>query len=65
MFEKGARDSGRRRRRQGPGTGTGTGDRVTVAGREYRVTVVGTVSWRVYNNERIIVKRAGKPIKNI
>lgn len=50
MFEKGARDSGREAA-AGTGDGDGDRDRVTVAGREYRVTVVGTVSWRVYNNE--------------
>ena len=41
MFEKGAHDSGRE---AAAGTGDGDGDRVKVA-------VVGTVSWRVYNNE--------------
>ena len=50
MFEKGAGDSGREGA-AGTGDGDRDRDRVTVAGREYRVTVVGTVSWRVYNNE--------------
>ena len=50
MFEKGAGDSGRE---AAAGTGDGDGDRGPGdSGRDRdRVTVAGTVSWRVYNNE--------------